>query len=438
MRIDTIHIKAPGCWMNDPNGFIFYQGQYHMFYQCFPYGPRWGRMHWGHAVSEDLVHWNHEGIALFPSKHGDRDGCFSGSAVEYDGKMYLFYTGVRYLAENPEDTNLCDDDQFVSAQMMITSEDGSHFDNIKDKMEIIGPLEEKCLGDKTHTRDPKVWRGKDAWYMVLGTHGDDLNGKLLFYRSEDLKQWSYVNAVSKEGFGWMWECPDYFVTRGGSVLSFSPMGFLKDGYPEENQNICMAVEFDEETCTMKMADEYQFLDYGLDLYAAQSTVDRDGRRVVAAWARMPEAVDGEWIGMMSSPRVVEVEDGHVYFRVHPAIREAYRRKISTPAEASEAGYRMETDLEDGEVIDIGGYRVFRKGDRICTDRSRVAGSGREGEWRMHFETPCLKGGSHVEILVDSNLIEVFVNNGEYVITNVVYGLENEIQAAKELALYAAE
>lgn len=438
MRIDTIHIKAPGCWMNDPNGFIFYQGQYHMFYQCFPYGPRWGRMHWGHAVSEDLVHWNHEGIALFPSKHGDRDGCFSGSAVEYDGKMYLFYTGVRYLAENPEDTNLCDGDQFVSAQMMITSEDGSHFDNIKDKREIIGPLEEKCLGDKTHTRDPKVWRGKDAWYMVLGTHGDDLNGKLLFYRSEDLKQWSYVNAVSKEGFGWMWECPDYFVTRGGSVLSFSPMGFLKDGYPEENQNICMAVEFDEETCTMKMADEYQFLDYGLDLYAAQSTVDRDGRRIVAAWARMPEAVDGEWIGMMSSPRVVEVEDGHVYFRVHPAIREAYRRKISTPAEASEAGYRMETDLEDGEVIDIGGYRVFRKGDRICTDRSRVAGSGREGEWRMHFETPCLKGGSHVEILVDSNLIEVFVNDGEYVITNVVYGLGNEIQAAKELALYAAE
>lgn len=438
MRRDTIHIKAPGCWMNDPNGFIFYKGQYHIFYQCFPYGPRWGRMHWGHAVSEDLVHWNHEGIALFPSKHGDRDGCFSGSAVEYDGKMYLFYTGVRYLAENPEDTNLCADEQFVSAQMMITSEDGIHFDNIRDKMEIIGPLEDESLGDKTHTRDPKVWREKDAWYMVLGTHGDDLNGKLLFYRSDDLRQWSFVNSVSKDGFGWMWECPDYFVTRGGSVLSFSPMGFLKDGYPEENQNICMVVDFDEETCTMKMADEYQFLDYGLDLYAAQSTVDRDGRRVVAAWARMPEAVDGEWIGMMSSPRVVEVKDGHIYFRVHPAIREAYRRKISTPAEASEAGYRLETDLEDGEAIDIGGYRVFRKGERICTDRSRVAGSGREGQWRMHFETPCLKGGSHVEILVDSNLIEVFVNDGEYVITNVVYSLGNEIQAVKELALYAAE
>lgn len=438
MRRDTIHIKAPGCWMNDPNGFIFYKGQYHIFYQCFPYGPRWGRMHWGHAVSEDLVHWNHEGIALFPSKHGDRDGCFSGSAVEYDGKMYLFYTGVRYLAENPEDTNLCADEQFVSAQMMITSEDGIHFDNIRDKMEIIGPLEDESLGDKTHTRDPKVWRGKDAWYMVLGTHGDDLNGKLLFYRSDDLRQWSYVNSVSKDGFGWMWECPDYFVTRGGSVLSFSPMGFLKDGYPEENQNICMVVDFDEETCTMKMADEYQFLDYGLDLYAAQSTVDRDGRRVVTAWARMPDAVDGDWIGMMSSPRVVEVEDGHVYFRVHPAIREAYRRKISTPAEASEAGYRLETDLEDGEAIDIGGYRVFRKGERICTDRSRVAGSGREGQWRMHFETPCLKGGSHVEVLVDSNLIEVFVNDGEYVITNVVYSLGNEIQAVKELALYAAE
>ena len=143
MTTNTIHIKAPGCWMNDPNGFIYYKGKYHMFYQCFPYGPRWGRMHWGHAVSEDLVHWEHKGIALFPSKRGDRDGCFSGSAVEQDGKLYLYYTGVSYLLEDPEDTNLCLDDQFVSAQMMITSEDGIHFDNIKDKREIIAPIGER-------------------------------------------------------------------------------------------------------------------------------------------------------------------------------------------------------------------------------------------------------------------------------------------------------
>lgn len=131
--MQKIHVKANRHWMNDPNGFIYYKGKYHLFYQCFPYEARWGRMHWAHVVSDDLVNWEYQGIAVFPSKTDDRDGCFSGSAVEDEGKLYLYYTGVRYLVENPEDINLFLDEQFVSAQMLITSEDGYHFDNIKDK-----------------------------------------------------------------------------------------------------------------------------------------------------------------------------------------------------------------------------------------------------------------------------------------------------------------
>ena len=86
-----LHLKAPGNWINDPNGFIYYKGQYHLFYQYFPFEPRWGKMHWGHAVSDDLVTWEHKGVALFPSKYPDQDGCFSGSSIEHDGKMFLFY-----------------------------------------------------------------------------------------------------------------------------------------------------------------------------------------------------------------------------------------------------------------------------------------------------------------------------------------------------------
>ena len=91
-----LHLKAPDNWINDPNGFIYYKGQYHLFYQYFPYGPRWGTMHWGHAVSQDLVSWEHKGLALYPTIHGDQNGCFSGSAVEEEGKLYLVYTGVHY------------------------------------------------------------------------------------------------------------------------------------------------------------------------------------------------------------------------------------------------------------------------------------------------------------------------------------------------------
>ena len=93
---NRLHVKAPGNWVNDPNGMIYYKGQYHLFYQHFPYAPRWGTMHWGHAVSPDLIHWEHVGVALFPSLYEDQNGCFSGSAVEENGVMHLFYTGVHY------------------------------------------------------------------------------------------------------------------------------------------------------------------------------------------------------------------------------------------------------------------------------------------------------------------------------------------------------
>ena len=95
-----LHLKAPDNWINDPNGFIYYKGQYHLFYQYFPYGPRWGTMHWGHAVSQDLVSWEHKGLALYPTIHGDQNGCFSGSAVEEEGKLYLaIHTGSRALGK---------------------------------------------------------------------------------------------------------------------------------------------------------------------------------------------------------------------------------------------------------------------------------------------------------------------------------------------------
>lgn len=430
MKEDRIHLKSPGNWINDPNGFIYYKGMYHMFYQYFPYEPRWGTMHWGHAVSKDLVHWEHKGIALFPTKYEDQNGCFSGSAVEHEGRLYFYYTGVHYNKINPDDIHLCMDDQFESVQMMITSEDGFHFDNMNDKKVVIPVITDKKLADCTHTRDPKVWRGKDAWYMVLGSTSVDNRGKLLFYRSENLTDWRLINSTYKESdLGWMWECPDYFETAGGEVLIFSAMGILKDGKKEKNHVLCMPAKFEEETCTMEISEECQFFDYGLDLYAPQSTVDAQGRRVLVAWLRMPDAVDavdGKWIGMFCIPRVVEVKNNHIYFRVHPNVEKMYTRWILDVKEADQAGYRVSLDMKEGESVNIGGYRIFRTGDKFCTDRTEVF-KGHPDD-RMQFATPVVKDGFHLDIYVDSNLVEVFVNNGEYVISNAVYGLKQELSA----------
>lgn len=433
MEKNILHLKAPGNWMNDPNGFLFYKGNYHLFYQHFPYAPRWGTMHWGHAVSRDMVHWEHKGIALFPTKREDQNGCFSGSAVEHDGKMYIFYTGVRYEVSDPEDIHVCVNDQFEASQLMITSEDGMHFDNFHDKKVIIPAITDKKMGDRTHTRDPKVWRGKDAWYMVIGSKSEE-KGKLLFYRSENLSDWTYMNQTTTgEKLGWMWECPDYFETENGQVLVFSPMGIMDDGKIHENHALCTCVDFDEKTCSMNILDSYQFLDYGLDLYAPQSTVDEEGNRVLVAWLRMPEAVEGKWNGMFCMPRVVEVEHGHIYFRLHPNVKKAFCRKIEMAAQADQDGYCVSMELPEEGKISVGGYQIQRKNGRIVTDRSNVFPELKD--YRMQFETPEVKEGFHLDIYVDKNMIEIYINDGEYVISNAVYGLSEKIETKETYTLF---
>lgn len=128
------------------------------------------------------------------------DGCFSGSAIEKDGSLHLLYTGVRYDAPNPENTICCLDDKFTAAQLHISSEDGFSFDNFEGKTTVIPPITDTKIGDKNHTRDPKVWRGGDGnFYMVLGSTVDE-KGQLLFYRSADLIQWEYVNYATADGY----------------------------------------------------------------------------------------------------------------------------------------------------------------------------------------------------------------------------------------------
>ena len=430
MKRQRLHLKAPDNWINDPNGFIYYKGYYHLFYQYFPYGPRWGTMHWGHAVSRDLVTWEHRDLALYPTMREDRNGCFSGSAVEKDGKLYLIYTGVRYEVVNPEDPHTCLDDQFESAQLMISSEDGFHFDNENGKKVIIPPITDPAIGDRTHTRDPKVWKSGDHWYLVLGSTVGEKYGEVLFYRSDDLHSWTYVDKAFKgPEYGWMWECPDYFETKGGKVLILSAMGFLKNGEKEKNQSICFHVEFDQSSCRMEIPDTYQFLDCGLDLYAPQTTLDAEGRRILSAWVRMPKVTDEGWIGMFCTPRVVEVRDGHIFFPMHPNVRAAYSQEIPPGSQRAKDGYLVSLDLEDGEELDVGGFVIRREGDRICTDRSAVFPSFPGAHLRS--ETPALKGGCHLDVVVDKDLVEVFVNEGECVISNAVYGLEDKIGCSGE-------
>lgn len=445
---DILHLKAPGNWINDPNGFIYYQGKYHLFYQHFPYAAAWGTMHWGHAVSEDLIHWEHEGIALFPTKDYDRNGIFSGSAVEKDGDMHLYYTAVRYLETDGENIHRCPEGKFESSQAMIRSSDGYRFDNWEGKKQIIPVIRDRKIADATHTRDPKVWQYGNWFYMVLGSTLNGQQGQILFYKSRDGEHWEYVNRHIDSAFGDILECPDIFPVGEGYVFLGSPMGVLKDRLEYAAQSICSPAEFVEEECVLKLVGQRQLVDYGQDLYAPQTCLDKEGRRVMVAWMRMPYAVKAsdraDWKGMMCLPRVVELRQDHVYFSVHPGV-ESYFDKNVEPEEPLDfqKPYRLKVRLAEGRSIDIGGYRIWAEGDCIKTDRSRVferTDFGMDTKaaecYRMISMSPALQGKFELDIFVDANLIEIFINQGQYVLSHVVYGLRPYLHGYVE-AIYTS-
>lgn len=430
MTKNTLHLKAPGNWINDPNGFIYYNGKYHLFYQHFPYAPMWGTMHWGHAVSEDLIHWEHLDIALFPTKGYERDGIFSGSALEKDGKLYLYYSAVRYLEEDSENIHHAKNEQYETSQAMIVSEDGYHFNNWNDKRQIIPVIRDDKLADATHTRDPKVWKEGEEYYMILGSTLREEAGRVLFYKSKDAKNWTYVSQHCNRKYGKILECPDLFCIEGQHVFVGSPMRIMGDGLMYGDQAVCTLADFEPESCRLVLPDTYQYVDYGFDLYAPQTNIDKDGRRVMIAWMRMPEPLQDEegkaWIGMMGLPRVVEVEEGRICFRVHPEVDTYFSEemKIDENVDLS-APCRMKLVLEEGERLEIGGYQIWVEDDMLKTDRSRVF-TGIEG-YRLTSCTPKLGGKCELDIFTEPNLIEIFVNGGQYVLSNVVYELQNYVK-----------
>ncbi len=260
------HFMAQTGWINDPNGLIYYKGKYHFFFQYNPYYGFWDYMHWGHAVSEDMLHWEYLPIALAPSEDYDdhmRGGCFSGSAIEHDGKLFLMFTGTAN-----------DGKGFEQTQCIAYSEDGVHFEKYEGNPVLRAPE-----GVPAHQfRDPKVWKHGDTYYMVCGASREN-KAQALLYRSEDMFHWTFFNvlAESRGEWGYMWECPDFFPMGDKYVLMFSPMG------AGERTVVYMVGDFDYGTGKFTSRTNGE-IDWGFDYYAPQSFVAPDGRRLIAAWA----------------------------------------------------------------------------------------------------------------------------------------------------------
>src|SRR5664279_4231135 len=169
------HLLPTRNWMNDPNGPIYWKGQYHMFFQYNPNAAVWGDMHWDHAISPDMVRWKHLPVALAPTPGGaDKDGCFTGSMVDDKGVPTILYTGV-----NPE------------VQCLATSRDPllRSWDKVAKAVIPTPPTGMQVVG----FRDPCPWREGDWWYMGIGSGIKKKGGMVLLYRSKDLRDWEYLH-----------------------------------------------------------------------------------------------------------------------------------------------------------------------------------------------------------------------------------------------------
>lgn len=288
------HFEPEHGWINDPNGLCWFNGQYHAFCQHYPHAPHWGPMHWGHAVSRDLVHWTELPIALFPDRdYEDGGGCFSGSAVVKDGVLHLFYTSVSKA--------------LGQTQSLALSPDGTHFEKVPENPLLRSPIDP----ESRDFRDPKVFPYGDGWRMVCGA-GLDGEGQVLLFASEDLYHWTYLGPIyRRRDLGSVLECPDLFPLGDRWVLMFSRMDDSR------------AVEFqlgDFDGAVFTPEGDLQRPELGPDFYAAQSFSGPGGERLMMGWLyswkrQVPQGA--ERAGALTLPRILTLEAGKVCSRPVP-------------------------------------------------------------------------------------------------------------------------
>ncbi len=295
------HLLPPANWMNDPNGVIHWKGRYHMFYQHNPNGAFWGTMHWGHAVSDDLVHWEHLPIALAPTPDSyDADGCFSGVAVVHEGVPTFIYSGFRY-------------DRPYQVGCVATAEDDDLVAWRKHPANpvIAAPPPDLDISD---FRDHAVWREGDTWYQVMGAAIRGVGGAALLYRSDDLVRWEYLHplaigdALQREPVwtGTMWECPLFLDLGQKHALLISAWDHAT------LHTVAMVGRYADHRFMPETT--YKF-DYGDNyFYAPQHCIDENGRALMWGWLQEGRTVEADkaagWSGVMSLPRVVTLrEDG---------------------------------------------------------------------------------------------------------------------------------
>jgi fructan beta-fructosidase len=440
-----VHFTPPRNFMNDPNGLVFYAGEYHLFYQHNPFGESWGHMSWGHAISHDLVKWEHLPVALF-----EEDGImiFSGSAVMDWGNT----SGLGSDCEPP----------MIAIYTGHTSEKQTqNLAHSTDRGRTWTKYPGNPLLDigSSEFRDPKVfWHAPTARWIMLTVLADQ--HKVRFDASPDLLQWSYLSEFGPAGaVDGLWECPDLFplpVADQPGMIRW----VLKVDVQYSIGAQYFVGEFDGTRFINPSPDSTVLrVDYGKDFYAAQSWSDTpDGRRIWIGWLNnwtyAKVIPTSPWQGLFSVPRQLSLyEKGEGIFLVQQPILELASLRqlvyqaagsIATPTDIAvlnaqiarlrlgraleiKAEFALHTASEFGlKILDtVIGYDV--RSEQVFIDRRRSGKSDFSPAFAGLHRAPLPpeQGKIYFHIFVDTCSVEAFLNHGRVVISDLIFPLAQD-------------
>lgn len=357
------HFRPQKGWINDPNGLVYFQGYYHVFYQHAPHfeAPWHEAMHWGHARTKDFLTWEELPIALAPDRDYDRDGCWSGTAIVKDDTLYLFYASIH----TPEGAA-----QKAQQVSVACSTDGIHFI----KYEGNPVIDQFPADGSADFRDPAVLEKDGKYYLIMATgHPETNTARLLTYESQDLLHWHYVGITMEWENGIFAECPSFLKFGDEYLLSASVC--RKDSHFFR----VMIGDFDGKAFHPRLSGE---VDLGPDQYAGQAFTDHLGRALLMAW--IPgwsySTFADRSLGCMSVPRELTVRDGQICG--YPVEKVRHLLRDSDPA-------------------------VERTGDGFIIRRQARHDVVFKGDIQ------------DLKILRDQYIVEVFINGGQQIVSAVL-------------------
>lgn len=421
---NKFHLEMPKGLVNDPNGLCYHQGKYQIFFQWNPFGCEHKHKHWTYTQTTNFINYTKPQIALAPIDKFDKDGCYSGSARSKNNKLEIIYTA-----------NLKDEQNIrYPRQVLVKQNDDSEF--IKEKI-IIDTVPE---GYTTHFRDPYIFAKNNRSFIILGAQRENLTGCALIYEEID-ENWIFRGELKTQltDFGYMWECPNLFTIDDKDILVFCPQGLKAQKYQYQNlyQAGYLIGQFNPDTLEFTHGEFHEF-DMGFDFYAPQVLV-HENRHILIGWVGMPDklqdypTIDDGWVHSLTLPRELILKDDKLYQRPIAELNKLNQNtttKINKNKISLSTNKKLEISIPLKDISNWQGELKFNdeyilltydKNNSIFTiDRSQLKLGGK-GIRQFLVKT---QNELNLSIYIDSSIIELYLQDGEYYATFCYYPTEN--------------